>query len=209
MKISIFGATGATGQELIKQSLANGYHISTIVRNKLDVSSPLLTIVKGSIFDKELVKKIIDKSDLVISVVAFTPKLFGQKSTDLYAKTASVIVEAMTELNLKKLVFCTSAGVENDPNEIWFYKYILKPFYLKKGYMNMLLAEEKIINSKLDWILVRPSRLTNSPLTGQFRVSDRFRPKGGSCISRADLAFFMLEQLNNNNYVHKTPTIAY
>ncbi len=209
MKISIFGSTGQTGQELIKQGLKKGYSISTIVRNEPDITNPNLTVIKGNIFDKKLVKDTIDKSDLVISVMAFTPKLFGQKSTELYSKTASVLAEAMTELNLKKLAFCTSAGVEEDPNEIWFYKHILKPFYLSKGYKDMQLAEKIISNSTLDWILVRPSRLTNAALTTQFRISQRFRPKEGSSISRADLAFFILNQLNSSDWVHKTPTLAY
>ncbi len=209
MKISIFGSTGATGQELIKQGLKKGHRIFTIVRNQLDIINPNLTVIKGDIFDKKLVRDIIDKSDLVISVLAFTPKLFGQKSTNLYSKTASVLIEVMTELHLKKLVFCTSAGVEEDPNEIWFYKHILKPFYLKKGYEDMQLAEKIITNSALDWILVRPSRLTNAALTTQFRISERFRPKDGSSISRADLAFFILNQITNNSWFHKTPTLAY
>ena len=209
MKVSIFGATGATGQELIKQGLEKGYHISTIVRNQLPITNPNLTVIKGNIFDKKLVKDIIDKSDLVISVLAFTPKLFGQKSTDLYSKSASVLVETMTELKVKKLAFCTSAGVEEDPNEIWFYKHILKPFYLEKGYKDMQLAEKIITHSTLDWILVRPSRLTNDALTTQFRISERFRPEKGSSISRADLAFFILNQVTNNAWVHKTPTLAY
>lgn len=209
MKISIFGSTGATGQELIKQGLEKGYSISTIVRNQLDITNPNLTVIKGNIFDKSLVKEIIDKSDLVVSVLAFTPKLFGEKSTKLYSKTASVLVEAMAELNLKKLAFCTSAGVEEDPQEIWFYKHILKPFYLNKGYEDMQLAEKIITNSTLDWILVRPSRLTNAALTTQFRISERFRPEEGSSVSRADLAFFILNQITNNAWVRKTPTLAY
>ncbi len=209
MKISIFGSTGATGQELVKQGLEKGYSISTVVRHPLDITNPNLTVIQGNIFDKPLVKDVIEGSDLVISVLAFTPKLFGQQSTDLYSKTASVLVEAMTELNIKKLAFCTSAGVEEDPHEIWFYKHILKPLYLKKGYEDMQLAENIITGSTLDWILVRPSRLTNGVLTTEFRIAKRFRPEGGSTISRADLAFFILEQLASSAWVHKTPTLAY
>lgn len=209
MKISVFGSTGATGQELIKQGLEKGYHISTIVRSQLEATNPNLMVVKGDIFDKSLVNDTIKNSDLVISVLAFTPKLLGQKSTHLYSKMASILVEAMTELKLKKLAFCTSAGVEEDPNEIWFYRHVIKPLYLKEGYENMQLAEKIITNSALDWILVRPSRLTNDALTTQFRISEKFRPEGGSSISRADLAYFILNQATSNDWVHKTPTLAY
>lgn len=209
MKISIFGSTGATGQQLVKQGLERGYTISTIVRKQLPVTHPNLAAVTGDIFDKKLLKEVINGSDAIISVLAFTPKPFGKKSTDLYSKMASLLVDAMSEPGIKKIIFCTSAGVEDDPNEIWFYKHFLKPFLLKKGYQDMQLAEKILTNSTLDWIIVRPSRLTNAQLTTKFRVSEKYRPKGGTSISRADLAFFILEQTTSNAWVYKTPTLAY
>ncbi|CAF0936487.1 unnamed protein product [Didymodactylos carnosus] len=209
MKISIFGSTGPTGRELVNQALEKGYKVSTLVRNPLDIVHANLTVIKGNIFDIEAVKNVIENSDAVISVLGFTPQLFGEKSTDIYSKIASLLVKAMTELNLKKLMFCTSAGVENDPNEIWFYKHILKPLLLQKVYDDMQLAEKIITESSLDWILVRPARMTNGSLTTQFRVSERFRSSGGTAISRADTAFFMLNQVTGNQWVHRTPTLTY
>ncbi|CAF0770573.1 unnamed protein product [Didymodactylos carnosus] len=209
MKISIFGSTGPTGRELVNQALEKGYKVSTLVRNPLDIVHANLTVIKGNIFDIEAVKNVIENSDAVISVLGFTPQLFREKSTDIYSKIASLLVKAMTELNLKKLMFCTSAGVENDPNEIWFYKHILKPLLLQKVYDDMQLAEKIITESSLDWILVRPARMTNGSLTTQFRVSERFRSPGGTAISRADTAFFMLNQVTDNQWVHRTPTLTY
>ena len=209
MKISIFGSTGKTGIELIEQGLEKRLGISSIVRHLPDANDNNLNIIIGDIFDKRLVKEVIDKSDMVISVLAYNPPIFGKKSTKLYSKAASVLVESMGVHNSKKLLFCTSAGVEEDSNEPWYYKYIFKPFYLRKGYEDMQIAEKIITDSTLDWILVRPTRLINGPLTAQFRVSEKGRPKGGGVISRADLAFFILNQVSSNDWVHKKPIIAY
>jgi uncharacterized protein YbjT (DUF2867 family) len=44
-------------------------------------------------------------------------------------------------------------------------------------------AEQLISVSGLDWVIVRPSFLTNGELTQKFRVSEKFRPKSGKSIS--------------------------
>lgn len=207
MKLFILGATGATGRLLVEQGLERGHSVATIVRAPLDLRHPALTAVKGDLFDERLLDEVSAGTDAFISVLAFTPELFGEKSTDLYSRAAALL--ARRGARGKKLLFCTSAGVEDDPHEIWPYKYVLKPLLLKKGYEDMQRAEQIIAGSAFDWILVRPSRLTNGTLTKQFRVSEKFRPPGGSSISRADLAYFMLDQLDRDTWLHETPTLAY
>lgn len=209
MKITIFGSTGATGQELVKQALEKGYQVNTLVKTPHDISHPNLTVTRGDIFDIETVKKVIQGSDAVISVLGFEPKLFGEKSTDIYSRSASVFVKAMLKLHTKKLIFCSSAGVENDANAPLLYRYLFKPVILNKSYTDMQLAETIIGHTELDWILVRPSQLTDGPLTKKFRISARFRSKGGSQISRADLAYFILSQVESSEWVRQTPTLAY
>lgn len=209
MKLTIFGSTGPTGQELVKQGLTKEYAVSTLVRRPLDNTDTRLTVVQGDLFDTETVKRVIRDSDAVLSVLGASPKLFGQKTTPIYSKSAAVLVKVMTELGVKRLIFCTSAGVEDDPGEIWLYKHILKPLVLQPSYDDMKLGEQRIAQSDLDWTIVRPARLTNGALTTRFRVSKRFRPEGGTAISRADLASFMLNQVSSTEWVHQTPTLAY
>ncbi|WP_462267925.1 NAD(P)-dependent oxidoreductase [Mucilaginibacter sp.] len=209
MKLAVLGATGLTGRELVKQAIARNYQTTALVRHAADLSGDDLTIIEGNILDPDTIRKAIVNCDAVISVLGFTPKLFGKKSTDLYSKCAAVLVSSMAALKIKKLIFCTSAGVVDDPNEVWLYKHILKPLVLKQGYDDMLKAEGIIAASGLDWVVVRPSRLTNGPLTKQFRVSPKFRSKGGSAISRADVAYFILDQVTSNEWVHQTPTLTH
>ncbi|RFZ83455.1 NAD-dependent epimerase/dehydratase family protein [Mucilaginibacter terrenus] len=209
MKIAVFGATGATGFELVKQALELHYEVYCLVRNKLAINHQHVQVIYGSIDNLTDVEQSITGCEAVISVLGSAPKFFGDKSTDIYSKSASVIVKAMEGQKIKKLIFCTSAGVENDPTEIWFYKHFLKPFLLKKSYDDMAIAESTIKASSLDWVLVRPSRLIDGVLTKKFRVSKRFRPEGGSKIARADLAFFLLDNIGNNKWVHQTPTLTY
>jgi uncharacterized protein YbjT (DUF2867 family) len=57
---------------------------------------------------------------------------------------------------------------------------------------DMIIAEEQIRESGLDWTIVRPPRLTNGPASGTYRTAiDRNLPRGLT-VSRADLAAYML-----------------
>jgi putative NADH-flavin reductase len=72
-------------------------------------------------------------------------------------------------------------------------------------------AKERIIRAtSLDWVIVRPPRLTNGPRRGTYRSGVGIRatsliPR----ISRADVADFMLRQLEEDEHVRQTPAVMY
>ena len=82
------------------------------------------------------------------------------------------------------------------------------PFIVKNIYEDKTRQEEAIKQSNLDWVIVRPAKLTDEPAKGEYRVY-----VGGSYtatkISREDVAAFMLAQLTDNTYVRKMPVISY
>jgi putative NADH-flavin reductase len=131
MKIDVFGATGATGLEVVNQALAWDMQVNALVRRPLPVIHQNLTVLSGDLADQNAVNKIVKNSNSVLSALGFVPKLFGQKSTDLYSQSAATLIEAMKAARVHKLIYITSAGVENDPNEFWPYKHILKPLLLQ------------------------------------------------------------------------------
>ena len=209
MKIAVFGGTGATGQEIIKQGLERNYHVTVLARNPAAIqqTSPNLEVNAGSIADADTVEKVIAGNDAVLSVLGFKR---GTSKPTIFADGAKVLMSAMNKTDVKRLIYCTSAGVEDhDPNEMLIYRYIIKPFFLQEGYNDMKVGEALIRESNLDWTLVRPSRLTNGPKQEHFRVSPLYRSKGGVAISRADLAYFMLNQITSDEWSHKTPTLGY
>jgi hypothetical protein len=67
--------------------------------------------------------------------------------------------------------------------------------------------EQAIQQSELDWIIVRPSRLTDDPRGGAYRVALDGRTVLGK-IGRADVASFMLAQLTDDRYLRKSPAIG-
>jgi len=209
MKLAIFGSTGQTGQQLVEQALAGGHIVRTIARRPLAISSQNLHVETGSIFDATAVTVCAAGADAVLSVVGFGSSLFRTPvPAESYSGVASALVHSMRTAGVGRLLFCTSAGVEDDPSEIWVYRHVLKPLILQKEYVRMAAGEAIIKASGLDWTCVRPGRLTNGPLTQTYRVADGRRPAGGTFVSRADVAHFFIAEALASNWVHKSPTLA-
>jgi putative NADH-flavin reductase len=95
MKLTVVGATGGVGRDVVTQALDRGDHVTAYVRNpaKLDLSHPNLTLVTGELSDREAVQRAVCGADAVIS--ALGPSL-DRKATGmpLLDGTRS-IVEAM------------------------------------------------------------------------------------------------------------------
>ena len=60
----------------------------------------------------------------------------------------------------------------------------------------------------LDWTIARPPRLTNGPLTRRYRVADGHQPGGMPFVSRADVADFLLNELEQKRHVHQIVGMA-
>ena len=209
MRIALFGATGATGQQVVVQALERDYSVCALVRRNALTLDPRVETVTGDLEAIDSVRRVVAGCDLAISTLGFRPPLFGKKTTALYSRSASILIDGMNAENRHRLAFVTSAGVEDDPAEAWAYRHLLKPFYLRPSYVDMHAAEVLVGASKLSWTLVRPARLTDGPLTREYRISPRLRPPGGTRISRADLAHFLLDQAAGSDWVRRTPTLAY
>jgi hypothetical protein len=64
-----------------------------------------------------------------------------------------------------------------------------------------------IRSSNLNWTLARVPRLQDKPGTGQIKVG--YAGQGpGTQLARADFARFMLEQLQNDQWVQKAPMLS-
>jgi putative NADH-flavin reductase len=213
MKLAVFGATGPTGLEIVKQALERGHEVTALARDpaRLSLQHERLSAIKGDVFDPATLERVISGKDAVLSALGVKVGLTGAPHTTIYSDTAKGFITAMRKTGVKRLVYCTSGGVEDhDPNAAWFYEHIIKPVLLQKGYDDMKIAEAAIWGAiDIDWVVVRPTRLTDGPKTGSFRVSPRFAPEKGTDISRADLASFMLDRVSGDQWVRKTPTLAY
>ncbi|MCE7980061.1 MAG: NAD-dependent epimerase/dehydratase family protein [Caldilinea sp. CFX5] len=210
MQILIIGGTGGTGQQLIRQALEQGHKVTALARNPsaFAINHARLTIAQGDVLNVDSLAQAVAGQDAVLSALGV--KGFGGfRQITLYSEGGRNIIRAQEQQGVRRFICVTSGGVEdNDPGFGLIYKLIFKPL-LQNAYNDMKRFEVEVRASSLDWVIVRPTQLTDASKTGNYRVSPRFAPPGGTQISRADLADFMLKQLTDTHYVHGTPTLAY
>ncbi len=135
--------------------------------------------------------------------------IYGRTTT--LSKGTKNIIDAMEKLGVRRFVCQSSLGIGDSKGRLGvLYNFVLIPLMLRNIFRDKELQEKLIRESTLDWIIVRPSRLTNGPQ----RATYNHGPNVGSefitlSVSRVDVAEFMLRQVGGDAYLRKTPGLAY
>lgn len=207
-RIVIFGSTGGTGQELVKQGLNANYKVTAFARSpeKLNISDTNLKVIKGDVLNFEDVNKAVENQDIVLCCIGMPP---SDKSM-LRTKATVNIIKAMEKQGMKRLICQSTLGIRDSKVFLpWHWKYIIVPFILKDAFKDHEMQELEVENSKLDWTIVRPAGLTNGEKTGKFKCDFTYSDKITLKISRADTAQFMLSQIDDNKYIHQKVGLSY
>jgi putative NADH-flavin reductase len=207
MKVLIFGASGATGHNLISQAVEQGHEILAFVRDpsKLKIVNKSLKTFKGDVVNYQQVAEAVQGQEAVISALGASNPV-----TRNYALISGIenIVQAMTKHNVSRLVYQSFLGVREHRQELGFIVNRVLPILLKGSIKDHEEKEKIITTSNLQWTIVRCPTLTNGPLTKKYVDGERLQPQSAlAFLSRADVADFMLRQLSENKYIRKKPRI--
>ena len=209
MKIAIFGATGDTGKQLVEQALAAGHEVVAYVRNpsKLSISHEHLTVIQGELADEALIERAVSGADAVISVLG--PR-GGSKNKPITQGTQNIIA-AMKKQGLHRLIISSTLSAK-DPNDLSDFKakalVNLVKLTMHDAYEEIVSVAETVRKSDLDWTIVRLTMLNNNPKSGKIRAGYVGKGEVGTQISRADLAEFMLKQVEDTKYLRQAPAIS-
>ncbi|MFP4015163.1 MAG: NAD(P)-dependent oxidoreductase [Chitinispirillaceae bacterium] len=209
MKLTVFGATGRTGTLMVEQALEGGYQVKAFVRtpSKMKMDHRNLELVQGDVTDAEAVDRAVAGADAVLSVIGHTK----DSPDDLQTRAMHNITGTMKKRRVKRIVNLTGAGVrdpEDRPKLI--DKLIVALLKLTAGnvFKDGRDHVEVLRESGLEWTVVRAPRLVDGPRTGRYRVG--FVGKDSATkISRADVADFMLKEVQERRYVRKLPMVSY
>lgn len=211
MKITVFGATGETGKLLIRQALNQNHLVKAFARNPraIDFQHKNLSIVKGNILDYASLRAAIKDQDAVISTLGI--RTMSKNST--ISDGIKNIIEEMQKSDVKRLIFMSSVGVGSSRAQQkklgFIYDKIMLPVLLKNMMDDKEIQENYIMNSSLNWTIVRPVILNNKNKTG---LSSSYTPDDQTIhpkIARADVADFLLRQLTAQDAIEKTLTVSY
>lgn len=209
MKLTIFGSTGGTGRQILIHALEQGHDVIAFARSpeRLDQKHEKLQVIKGNVLDFASVERAIQGQDVVLCTLGMPPT----DKSYLRAKGTKNIIRAMEKTGVKRFICQSTAGVGDSRDTLPFLmKYLIVPFILRRAWADHEIQENYVKESQLEWIIVRPAALTDGEHTGSYQHGFTADNKTvTNKISRADTADFMLKQLSDNKYLHKTPCISY
>lgn len=206
--ILVLGATGGTGQEVVSQALALGFIVTVFVRNpqKLTSSDERLRVRSGSITEGgPTLADAVRGQEAVISALGVGKSL---RSGGLIARAVPKIVGAMQAERVSRLVFTSAYGVGATQRQLPTLPRILVRLLLRDIYKDKEAGEEQLRRSDLEWTLVYPVTLTDHPPSGRYRVGAQLSLRGLPTVSRADLAAFLLKQLDDRQFVRRGVLIS-
>lgn len=209
-KIIVFGATGGTGKQVLEQVLQAGYDVKAIIRKPeaFNFNHPKLKIIKGDVLQPITFQDELKDATAVISCLGI-PKA---QPTTLYSESMENIIKAIKQSNVNRILCISSGAIDIPPKSSFIMTFLLKNVLqriYKPVYADMTLMESKLKSSNLDYTIVRAPKLTNGKKTNKCRIVTQQPLKKIPTISRADLAAFMLNIINENNTFKSTIEVAY
>lgn len=199
MRVTVFGAGGATGRLIVDECLASGHDVTAFVRTpgKLTLTSPNLTIVHGDATDLDAVTAGTEAADAVISAVGGTGLGPSSQITDCVRTIVSAIEGRRPPL---RFIGISTLGA-GDSGEL--LPLAAKPVLVLLHYpiQDHNGAESAVMASDLRWTIARCTGLTNGPPRGDVHASlDTVK---GTQLPRADVARWIVEQLDSDEYLQR------
>ncbi len=214
MKLIIFGATGMVGKQLVQQALFKKHQVKAFGRNVyttdyLPAASGEVTenlqLVQGALFDENEVYHAIKGCDAVVSAIG--------GSMDGTDKTRTLgmknIIKQMHKAGVNRIIGIGGLGVLNaDENSLLVDQEDYPAAYKAVG-LEHKKAYELLDESGLEWTFVCPPNIINEGVTGSYVTNAAYPPEQNQYkINAGDLAMFILNELEKNEYVKQRVGIS-
>lgn len=196
MRLTVFGATGGIGTELVRQALARGHQVTAVVRDPRRLAVPPtagLSVVTADVMDPVAIKPAVDGADAVASGLG--PRRGGPPA--VLTDSMRAILSAMDATGVRRLAAVSASGFFAEPGEGLLTGKVAKPLLraiLRDNCADTRRMEDLITASTVDWTIMRPAQLTNAERKPYKTALDRYV---GPRIARADVADAILNALSD------------
>lgn len=161
----------------------------------------------GELTDQALIEHALSGAEAVISVLG--PR--GDSKNKPITEGTQNILAAMKKQGVRRLIISSTPSAK-DSNDLPDFKFkalvTLVKLAMHAAYEEIISVAETVRMSDLDWTIVRVSMLNNNPKSGKVKVGYVGKGEVGTRISRADMANFMLRQVQDTKYLRQAPVIS-
>jgi putative NADH-flavin reductase len=208
-RVLIIGASRGIGLEAVRQALDAGHAVRAFSRSasRLAISHPVLEKVNGDALSKADVAAAAKGMDAVIQVLGVgTGDLF--RPVHLFSDATRILIDAMTAAGVKRLIAVTGYGAGDSHDSLSLLERIPFRLLLGRAYDDKSAQERMIVGSALDWTIARPGVLTNGARTGRYQVLAKPSTWHNGVISRADVADFLVRQIDDRSLLRQAPVLV-
>src|SRR5215510_7732780 len=119
MKLTVFGATGGTGKQVVSQALAAGHEVLAVVRDSCRLAVPAhagLDVAVADVLDPAAIGDLVAGRDAVISTVGPSrrPEEKNTRAAPVCSASARSITAAMRATGTGRLVVVSASGPFTD-----------------------------------------------------------------------------------------------
>ncbi|MEU9702837.1 NAD(P)H-binding protein [Streptomyces sp. NPDC047981] len=210
MKLTVFGATGGIGREIVRQALDAGHDVTAVVRDpaRLPVTGERLEVFRADLTDPGALRGAVAGKDAVLSGLGAR----GRADAGIAAKLTRSVLAAMDAEGVRRLLVVSAAPLGPAPDGQSFVDkaaLAIVNAVLKDVYADLRVMEAEVAASATRWTSVRPPKLTDKPVTGRYRSVVGGTPPRGRSLARADVAHAMLAMIDDPATIGKPVGVAY
>jgi putative NADH-flavin reductase len=208
MKVLILGGTGESGKCTIEKALEKGHQVNVYVRSPQKLNKAIaekITVFKGELTDESTILASLEGVDAVISILG---PVMGQPDNLPLTNGYKTIIKCMKEKGVKRLIALSTPSSEDEHDKFSISTKLtisMVKLIIKSGYNDIVEYGKVIKDSDLDWTLFRVGFLTNGEET---LVRTGYVGDTSLFISRKNIAKFCIDELENPQFIKKSPTIC-
>ncbi len=205
MRIAIIGGSRGVGLATARSALARGHEVVIVSRSDPRLIQDGVRWLSGDARDATVLEKALEGCSATVSALGVSDPW---KATKLYSQAAQALVQAMDYAGLKRTVLVTGLGAgDSRGRQGWIYDRVIFPLILARSYADKDRAENVLRASDLNWTVVRPGRLTNGEPRNNIDALLTPETYRYGAISRADVAGFVLDCIEQGTFLRQTPQI--
>ena len=209
--VLIIGASRGIGLASVQGALSEGHIVRALARSarRIRLDHPNLTKVSADALDQGAVAGALEGVDAVIQTLGVSagPDMI-LKPVRLFSDATRVLIAAMNETGVKRLIAVTGFGAGDSRNRGGCVYNAAFHLFLRRAYDDKDEQEYLIQESGLDWVIARPVILTSGSRTGRYHVLVEPRSWRIGFISRADVADLLVKQIDDDACLGKTPVLT-